>query len=103
MWSAPGWTPVFPTRRSSDLPLEAVMVTGPTSLPVTVRVATPATALAVPVPVTVPVPAGLGKGTATALFGPPAPTVPLGLVVLDGNPRGSPPGRAAREAASRVW
>ena len=45
----------------------ASMVTEPTSPPVIVLVATPATAVALPVPVTVPVPEALAKPTTVVL------------------------------------
>ena len=68
MSAAAPWTTVKAPRVPVVSPAAvASIVTEPTSAPVTVFVATPATAVAVPVPVTVPAPAALAKLTTVEL------------------------------------
>ena len=68
IWAAAPWT----TVKAPSVPVVspaavASIVTEPTSAPVTVFVATPATAVSLPVPVTVPAPEALAKATTVVL------------------------------------
>ena len=68
MSAAAPWTTVKAPSVPVVRPLEvASIVTEPTSWPVTVLVATPATAVSLPVPVTVPAPEALAKATTVVL------------------------------------
>ena len=70
IWVAAPWTtvkaPSVPVVRPAEV---ASIVTEPTSAPVIVLVATPATAVALPVPVTVPAPEALAKATTVRVVG----------------------------------
>ena len=65
--AAAPWTIVKPSVPSVRAPLLASTTIAPTSAPVTVLVATPATAVSVPSPVTVPAPESLAKATTLVL------------------------------------
>ena len=68
MSAAAPWTTVKAPRLPVVRPAAvASMVTEPTSWPVMVLVATPATAVSLPVPVTVPAPEALAKATTVVL------------------------------------
>ena len=69
--------PVPATNAPPEPVAEAVMVTEPAKLPVTVNVATPATAALEPRPVTVPAPAVFAKVTLNVLSAPAVTVLPL--------------------------
>ena len=69
--------PVPATKAPPDPVAEAVIVTEPTALPVTVKVATPATAVLEPRPVTAPVPEVFANVTLSVLSAPVATVLPF--------------------------
>ena len=77
------------------------MVTEPTSWPVTVFEATPATAVSLPVPVTVPAPDALAKATTVELSE--VTVLPAASWIVAVSTRVAPEARSAVEPVSEIW